>query len=232
MRGVVGGVAVGDAVRQRDRAVSGHGQDQHQLLEVGAVVLGVAEHRRRRRLAAAQMTVGRGVVAVQRDRRGVVVQLRAVHGELADRAQRQLGQQRAAVGVEQQVKRAADAIVVEQGALAWREADEPGLKRPGPPGQAVERLALQAQVAHQHPDRRRRRQAHARVAGGQMAIQQGRDAHPPEEVVDDRQRTQPRGLKLKRTGRLVIHLSDSTCTLGQTERCHRVRRHPSADGAS
>jgi hypothetical protein len=227
--------AVGEAVRQRDRAVGRHGQDQHQLLEIGAVVLGVSQRRGRSRLAAALAAVRSGVGAVQRDRRGVVVQLRAVHGELADHGERQLGQQRRAVGIEELIQRAADAVVVEQPGLPGREGHQAGLEASGPAGQAVERLALHAQVAHQHPDRRRRRQAHAPVASRQMAIQQSRDIHPLQEAVDDRQRAQPAGLQLERARRLVIHhLSEETCTFGQNETrpCLPAHPHPSAADAS
>lgn len=114
VRLVVVGVAIGEAVRERDRAVSADGQDPQQLLEIGAVLLVVAVSGRRRRLAGTPMAVGRAIGAGECDRGRVVVQLGAIDVELADHAEHQLGQQRRAVGVKQPVQRAADAIVIEQ----------------------------------------------------------------------------------------------------------------------
>jgi hypothetical protein len=114
VRLIVGRVAVGQAVRDRDRAVGADGQDPQQLLEIAAVILVVTVRRGGGRFARPLMTVGVVVGAAQRDRRRVVVQLRAVDIELGDHAEHQLGQKRSAVSVKQPVKRAADAIVVEQ----------------------------------------------------------------------------------------------------------------------
>jgi hypothetical protein len=58
---VVGGVAIGGPVADRHRPVTGDGEDPHQLLEVGPVILGVATHQSRGALAAAEAP-GRGPV--------------------------------------------------------------------------------------------------------------------------------------------------------------------------
>ena len=188
VRLVVVGVAGRQAMRQRDGAVGGHGQDQHELLEVGAVVLGMAAGRDRGRLAAPLVAVGGAVVAVQHDRRRVVVQLRAVDPELAHRCEHQLGQQRGAIAVEQCVQGAADAVVVEQLALPGPQARQARLERGGPAGQAVERLARHAQVAHQHADSGRGRERRARVARGQVTRKRARHVDALKEPVDQRQR--------------------------------------------
>jgi hypothetical protein len=84
MGAVVVGVASGEAVGERDGAVSGDGQDLHELLEIGAVVFGMTPLRGDGALPAALASVRGGVVAMQHDRGRVVVQLAAVDVELAD----------------------------------------------------------------------------------------------------------------------------------------------------
>jgi hypothetical protein len=187
---IIVGVAVQQAVRERDGPVGWDRQRQHELLQVGAMVLGVPQCRRDGRLAGTRTTVRRRVVAVHRDRRRVIVQLRAVDLKLLDHAEHQLRQQRRAVSIEQLVQCAPDAVVVEQGALARGEAQQPGVIALGPLRQAVERLARDAQVGHQHPDRHRRAQHHALIARWQVALQQPPQSDPRKEVVDDRQRPQ------------------------------------------
>jgi len=99
--GVVAGVAVGQAVQHRDRAVGCHGQDVHQLLEVGPVVLGVPVGDRGRR-SPGDLPPGRAdVVAVHADGGRVVVELTHIDAELADDGDHQLGEQAGAVGVKQ-----------------------------------------------------------------------------------------------------------------------------------
>jgi hypothetical protein len=81
---VVGGVAIGGPVADRHRPVTGDGEDPHQLLEVGPVILGVATHQSRGALAAAEAP-GRGPVRPSEpDRGGVVVQLTGIHLEGLD----------------------------------------------------------------------------------------------------------------------------------------------------
>ena len=136
------------------------------------MVLGVPERRDRGRLAGTLAAVGARVVAVQADRRAVVVQLAAVDLELRDHTEHQLRQQRPAVAVKQRVERAADTIVVEQRRFAGRQAQQPWVMARGPVGQAVERLARHTQVAHQHADRGSGADRDTLVAGRQMTLQQ------------------------------------------------------------
>jgi hypothetical protein len=56
---IIVGVAVQQSVRERDAPVGADRQRQHELLQVGAMVLEVADCRRERRLAAASATVRR-----------------------------------------------------------------------------------------------------------------------------------------------------------------------------
>jgi hypothetical protein len=130
------------------------------------------------------------------------VQLAAVDAELGDHAEHQLGQQRRAVGVEEIVQRAADAIVVEQRGLAVSQAQQRRVVARCPVGQAVERLARDAQVCDQHADHGRGRQRDAGVAGRQAAVKHARHAGACNERVHDRQRPELLGAKLKRLRRV------------------------------
>jgi len=73
----VGAVVVhvprGEAMGQRDRSVSGDGQDQHELLQIGTMILGMPACRQDGRFAATLMAVRSVVVTVQHQRRGIVV---------------------------------------------------------------------------------------------------------------------------------------------------------------
>jgi hypothetical protein len=227
VRLVVGRVAGRGAVGERYRAIGRHGQDPHQLLEVGAVVLVVAEGDLGRWLAAARAAVGVRVGAAEGDRGRVVVQLAQVELELGDDAEHKLGQQRCAVGVKQPLERAPDAVVVERCDLRPREPEQGRLKPRRPLAQAVERLPLQAQVGDHHADRACRRDAQARVAVGQVALEQRADAHASKEASDDRQPVERSRAKLERSPRLADRLahhrlatprpSESRCTIGQND---------------
>ena len=87
---VVRHVAAGDLEIQRNRAVPGHCEDVEQLLEVGPMVLVVTPGDRHPGLFAPLFFLGGiGVVTVEGDRGGVVVQLVEVHLELLDHMGRQ-----------------------------------------------------------------------------------------------------------------------------------------------
>jgi hypothetical protein len=163
MGDVVAGVAVDHAVRDRHRPIGGHGQDPHQLLEVRAVILVVPERDRRGGLPAAGPPVRARIPAGDGDAGGVVVQLRAVDPEPGHRVEHQPGQQRGAVRVEQPGQHPPHPVVVEQLRLALGQPQRARVERLGPPPQRVHRLPRQHQVAHQHPDRRRRGQSQPRI---------------------------------------------------------------------
>jgi hypothetical protein len=149
-----------------DRAVGGDGEDPHQLFEVGAVVFGMTVRGRGGRFAAHRGTVGVGVVPVQGDRGGVVVQLGGVDAKLGDHREHQFGEQGPAVGVEDLVQCPGDPIVVDPGHLGRGQAQQPRSIRGRLLGQGVERGPAQQQVRHHQPDRRRPGQPHPGVAGG------------------------------------------------------------------
>src|SRR5215831_10968527 len=97
----------------RTRGVGGHGEDQQQLLEIGAVNLRVSVSDRRRRPSANLPARRRSVASVEANRGTVVVKLIEVDAKaLADR-HHDLGEQCSAVGVEQPIQSTSDPIVAE-----------------------------------------------------------------------------------------------------------------------
>ena len=111
---VVGDVAALHPEVDRHAAVFAHGEDVQELLEVRAVVLVVAPGDGRGQSAALVSLLLAACVGPAEGHGGrVVVQGVETDTELADHGEHQLGQQRRAVGVEQLVQRAADAVVVE-----------------------------------------------------------------------------------------------------------------------
>ena len=184
---VVGGVAVAAAVGDRDRPVRGHGEDEQQLLEVGAEVLVVAVADRRGRFAAAPVPVRVRVRAGHGDGGGVVVQLADVDAEAADDAEHRLGEQACPVGVEEPVEHAAHPVVVERCDVVARQPEHPRLVRRGPFAQRVDRAVGQEQIAYHHADHGRRGQAQPGVVVRQVARQQRRQADAVEEGIDHRQ---------------------------------------------
>ncbi len=199
--GDVGGVVVGgaalDAVGDRHRPVGGDGEDPHQLLEIGAVVLVVAEGDRRGRLAAPDSPGRRAVGAREGDRRRVVVQLGAVDLELGDGPQHERRHEARAIGVEQAKQGSADPVVVQQGRLAGAEPEHRRAEGSRPLAERVDGLSVEHQVAHHDPEGDGRRQLHAAILVGHVALEELGHRETPQEVVDDRHGAQQLGAKLE-----------------------------------
>jgi len=187
---VIDGVAVREPVGQRDRTVGADRQDPDQLLEVRSVILGVPERDHRGRLTAPAGADRVAVDAMHRDRRGVVVELAGVDGELADRAEHHRGQQAGPVGVEQRLQGPPDPVIVEPADLLGGQPEQRRVVTGGPLAQAVERLTAQHQVRHDQPDRGRRAHLHPGIAVRQRRCQQSGEPEPVGHRVDDRQPTQ------------------------------------------
>src|SRR4051794_19251030 len=115
--GVVAGVAVVHLAVDRHGAVGADGDAEQQLLQVGPVVLVVAEGDQRRAVGLA------GVLAGEGDGGGVLVQLSQADVKLPHGADGQGGEQAGEVGPPQVVQGAADAVVVEQGGLVGPQAE-------------------------------------------------------------------------------------------------------------
>ena len=147
---VIDGVAAFGLEIDRDTAVPGDGEDEQQLLQVGPVVLVVPPGDRQPHLLLALLLVGRvGVVAVERDGGGVVVQLVESHAESRDGVSRDRQGEGTAVVLEQAVETPSHAIVIERGDLPIGEPEQVGGVPRRPLADAVEGLAGQEQVLEQ-----------------------------------------------------------------------------------
>jgi hypothetical protein len=181
--GVVG-VAVGDPEGHRHPALGLGGEDEEQLLQIGAVVLRVAVDDGRRRAATHRAPGGGAVLPAESDRGRIVVQLIEAHAELLSDREHDRGEQCRAIGVEEPIERAADAVVAEMPHLLPGEPEE--LRREADRGLllAVDRFALDDDRAQQHAERGGVRHGAAPIAGGHVVVQQRREAQALEEVVD------------------------------------------------
>src|SRR5665647_2110463 len=123
-------------VKEIHVAPGGKGDGDH------GVVLGVPEGDCRGGLAAADGADSVPVSPVDRDGRGVVVQLGCVHGELTDRAEHDRGQQAGPVGVEQRLQGPPDPVVVEPVDLGLGQPQQARVVAGGPLAQAIQGLSL------------------------------------------------------------------------------------------
>jgi hypothetical protein len=197
---VVVGVARLDPVGDGHRPVGAHRQDPHQLAEIWPVVLVVAEGHFRHHLAAPPPAAVGVVHAGEGNRGGVVVELGAVNPERSDHAEDHLGEQAGPVGVEEPAERAPDPVVVDGGDLVGLQAQQDGVVGGGPLAQGVDGLAVGDQVAHHHPQHRRRRQAQPGVVVRDETLQRAGQAHTGQEVVDHRHRSEQVGAQLVGVG--------------------------------
>ena len=116
-----------------------------------------------------------------------------LHGEALRHDQYHLREQRRPIRLEQPVERPAQPIIAQALEVVRRDAKEAagkavdGLLRP------VDRLALDDDRAHQHPERLGVRQAAAPVGGGHVLLEEGREVHAFDEVINEGKRTQPLG---------------------------------------
>ena len=93
-----------------------------------------------------------------------------------------------------------DPVVVDQTDLVGRQAQQGRVELLGPLTQRIQRPVVDQQVAHHHPDRRRRGQPLPGVARGQVTFQQPVQPQPVDERVDDRQTTELLGGKREPVG--------------------------------
>ena len=129
----------------------------------------------------------------QRHRRRVVVQLGAVDPERRHRVEHQPVEEAGPVCVEQQAKRPADPVVVQEPRLAALQPEQSGIEGRGPLTQRVDRLVGQCQVAHQHAEALCRCQLHPAVCCRDEGLEQVLNPELTKVVVHDRQRPQHLG---------------------------------------
>jgi len=116
--------------------------------------------------------------------------------EAADDREHRLGDEAGPVRVEQAVERAAHPVVVERRGVAGLEPEHGRVVGRQPLAERVDRPVAHHDVAHDHPDHRRRGEAQPGVIVRQVALQAAGQAHAPEEPVDDGQA--PDGLAAQR----------------------------------
>ena len=185
--GAVFRVAVGHLDVDGDGAVGAHREDPEELFEIGPMVLIVAERHDQRGPAPDQAAGGLGVLAVERQARGVVVQLLQRDRELLDHVHHEGGQQRVRVGIEQSIQGSAHAIVVEESDLLRAQSQEGGDPPPRPFPQPVERHAGQHEIAREDTESGTRRQLRAGVGRRQVARQELLESQAPQDVVHEGQ---------------------------------------------
>jgi hypothetical protein len=177
------GVAVGAAKRRR-HPLGGDAEDEQQLLQIRAVVLAETEGDRWRRASAQRPAAGRAVLAAERDRGRVVVQLLEGHPEALADGDHHLGEQRRTVGVEEPVQGVPDAVVRQALHLLGVDAKHPRREAVDRLVLAVDRLALDEDRAQQHPECLGVGERAAPIGAADELLEQRLQSHALEEVVD------------------------------------------------
>jgi hypothetical protein len=177
-------VAVRAAEVHGDVAVGIHGQNEEQLLEVGAVVFGIAIGDRRRPSSSNRAPRGRTILPAKANRRGIVVELLEAHAEALPHGDHDVGQQGGAIRVEEAVESSSDAIVAEVLKLMGLQPKEPAGKPLHHFRLTVDRLPFDDDRAQQHAERPGMRQRAAGIGGGHVLVEQFLQPCPPQEVVD------------------------------------------------
>jgi hypothetical protein len=129
-----------------------------------------------------------GVVAVEGERRRVVVQLREVQIELTDHTQDSVGDQGRPVGVEEPVEHPGHPVVVQGTGVVRPETEYDRVEWGRPLRQGVDGAVADHEVAHDDTDHRRRGQAQPGVVVRKDSLETPGHLHARQEVVDDGQR--------------------------------------------
>ena len=137
----------------------------------------------------ALLSVGVPIGAAEGDAGGIVMEFieRDVEGAdgLCGHRQGQTGD----IGQKQAVEGPTDAVVVEMGDFFGGQSQQIGSVLLGPFPHPVQRLAGEQQVAHQSHQRLRRGRPRAAILSRQVRAEVFLQAHPLQQMVDDRQRT-------------------------------------------
>ena len=179
----VAGVAIGATEGHGHVAVGAHGEDEQQLLEIRAMFFRMTERDRYRATATDRATGGGAVLAAKAHRSAVVVELVELHGEALAHSQGHLGKQCGAVGVEQVVQSATQAVVAEVAHVLGGDAEHRTGKAVDGLVLAVDGFALDDQRAQQNAQGLTMGDAAASVTWD-MTLEQLGQAHSLDEVVD------------------------------------------------
>lgn len=179
----VAGIAVGTAKRSRN-TLGGDGEDEQQLAQIRAVVLGKAKGNRWRR-ASAQLAAGRRpVLAAEGDRGRVVVQPIEGHPEALPHRDHHRGEQGRPIGIEEPIERAPDPVVGQPRHLRRVDAEASRCKTVHGLLLAIDGLALDQDRAQQHAECLRVGDGTASIGGRNELLEQRRQPHALEEVID------------------------------------------------
>ena len=160
----------------------------------------------------------RPVLAAEADRRRVVVELREADLEPLGDGEGHVGEQRGAVGVEEPVQGAADPVVADVVHIGWLQPVCGGGERRDRLRLAVNRLPLHHDGAQQHQEPAGVGQGHAPVPGRDVALQDLRQPHARQEVIDERQRPQPLRAELERaSGNTSLRAAQSVAIINDRQ---------------
>jgi len=183
--GCVVRIAVHGAVRDGYGAISAHGKDPQELLEVRAIILVVPVLDGERVAPGLGSAIRVRVGTCEGDGGGVVVELLQVNIEGADRAENQVREETAAVGMMEAIEGAADTIIIQECTFAWGETKGARIQPCCPRLQGVKGSVLQDEVADDDPNGACVRQADTLVTVRQEALEEGVEVEACNDVVDD-----------------------------------------------
>jgi hypothetical protein len=205
----VAGVARLAAELYGHASVTAGREDEQKLLEIGAMILGVPVGDEGGALAPQAAALGLPVLATEMDGCGVVVQFIEDDPKGLSDSHDHLGEEGSTVCLEESVQCATDDIVVEVGALAFRQAKSAWVKGSHGLLLAVDGLALDQQRTKQNPEGMGGRDPVAPIGGGNETFEQGVEAEAFDECVDEWQRSEALGVE-REFGRgiwfLTIHI--------------------------
>lgn len=148
------------------------------------MILGMSVRDAGRTLPAQEAIAGVLVLAGEADRGRIIVQFVEAEVEASMDGEDDLGQERAAIGVEQAIEGAADLIVVQPLRLIRREPEGLGRELADGLVLAVDRLALDQDRAQEHQESGSVGQGAATIPRGNEALEDLGEPDPVEEVVE------------------------------------------------
>ena len=187
-------VAVGAAEGYRHAAVSARREDEHQLLQIGTMVLGETVDDRRCG-PVPDLPADRGaVVSTETNGGAVIVKLVESQVEALTDCDHHLGEQRRPISVKQPIQSASEPIVAEVLHLLGRDAEHPAGEDLNRLLLPIDRLSFDNNRAQQHTQRTAVGDG-APGVGANVPIDQIFQAKALDEMIDDRQGTQALALQ-------------------------------------
>ena len=195
----VGSIAIGD-FELNGHLFVGDGEDPQKLLQIGAVILVVPEGDLQCGMAAYGGAIGCGVLSVEGEGGGVVVQLLEGDVELLDHVQNELGEHGAAVGVEESVEGSADTVVVELAELSGGAAQKRWKKCGGPFDDGIQGASTEDEALQECGEGDGGVELGTRIGRGEVAGEDLGEAQAGEELIDDGKGGDGGGVQRERHG--------------------------------